>query len=58
MKTPVSLYRFIDGVGFTSMTNAVSGWTQAELLDDPQLWKTIIHPDDLARVLAAEEGRG
>lgn len=31
--------------------NALLGYTQSEWLQDPQIWRTIIHPDDRERVL-------
>lgn len=50
---------YINTHGTESTTEYVSpqvanliGYTQEEFLKDPELWKTIIHPDDQDRVLA------
>ncbi len=53
-RSPVSLYEYVDTVGFTHMTNAVSGWAVEDYLGDPDFWRRLIHADDRDRVLGAE----
>ena len=50
---------YINGLGETSATLYIGpqvkelfGFSRQEFLDDPELWKKMVHPDDRAKVLA------